>query len=68
VTARIISFPRRGRNADAIRVERVEGDWLVTRGSQAWPHSSRDEALREATAIANLIRVPVVVQPENSPC
>jgi hypothetical protein len=66
VTARIISFPRRGRGAALVK--RVEGDWLTIFDGQAWPHSSREAALQEAGKIADLIRVRVILQPENSSC
>jgi hypothetical protein len=60
MSARILQFPRRDRGA--IRLERVEGDWLVIYGGQGWSHPSREAALRETNEIAAQVNTAIIVQ------
>jgi len=60
MSAQIVQLPRRDRAAN--RVERVEGDWLVIYDEYAWPHSSREAAMREANEIAAQFNAVITVQ------
>ena len=59
-SAQIVQLPRRDRGA--IHVECVEGDWLVIYDEYAWPHSSREAAMREANEIAAQFNAVITVQ------
>jgi hypothetical protein len=69
MSADILQFPRhRGRDAlpDVVIVELTEDGWLLIYNEQGYPHSSRDEALRSALAIADQANVAVIVKPSHS--
>jgi hypothetical protein len=64
MSTQIIRFPRHDRGP--IRVERVEaGDWSVLYRGQAWPHSSREAALREANDLAKQLNERILTE---APC
>jgi hypothetical protein len=60
MSARILRFPKRSRGA--VRVERPEGEWLVIYDGQAWPHSSREAAIREADELAAQLGAVMIVE------
>jgi hypothetical protein len=69
MNALVIPFPRRGLNA--VRIERIDGDWLLLFRSQGWPFSSREAALQEAVELADQINADIIVKPTppgGSPC
>src|SRR5262249_47463134 len=60
MSAQIVQLPRRNRGA--IRVECVEGDWLVIYDGQGWPQLSREAALQETSEIAAQVNAVIIVQ------
>jgi hypothetical protein len=64
VSARILQFPAPRR---IVRVERDRsgGEWLIIHGDNAWPHSSRATALREATELAAMCGARMIAEQDS---
>jgi hypothetical protein len=60
--ARIFQFPRRDRGPVRVEHDRDGGEWLVIHDGRAWPHSSREYALREADEIAAQLGATLIVE------
>jgi membrane protein implicated in regulation of membrane protease activity len=52
MSARMLQFPAPGRRIVRVERDRDGGEWLVIHDGNAWPCSSRAEALREAVELA----------------